>query len=106
MTHQLRFLLLAAHANSPSTSEALLQELSDSQPELLKRITKAVPSMIPKAYRWVGEMEEIAGFVGGGEGDIYHGMSQIYARVERSIEEGNGDVDALNAFVEAAKDRI
>lgn len=62
--------------------------------------------MIPKAYRWVGEMEEIAGFVGGGEGDIYHGMSQIYARIERSIEEGNGDVEVLKGFVDAAKGRI
>ncbi|KAF8973178.1 6-phosphogluconate dehydrogenase C-terminal domain-like protein [Flammula alnicola] len=99
-------IILAAHTNSPATSEALLQELSDSQPELLERITRAVPAMIPKAYRWVGEMEEIAGFVGGGEGDIYHGMSQIYARVERSIEEGNGDVDVLKSFVDAAKQRI
>ncbi|KAF8200735.1 hypothetical protein BJ912DRAFT_921356 [Pholiota molesta] len=83
-------IILAAHANSPATSEALLQELSDSQPELLERITRAVPAMIPKAYRWVGEMEEIAGFVGGGEGDIYHGMSQIYGRVERPLRRGTG----------------
>ncbi|PPQ77223.1 hypothetical protein CVT25_011069 [Psilocybe cyanescens] len=80
-------IILAAHANSPATSAALLQELSDSQPELLERITRAVPAMIPKAYRWVGEMEEIAGFVGGGEGNIYHGLSKIYARIEQSIKE-------------------
>lgn len=48
-------------------------------------------------------MEEIAGFVGGGEGNIYHGMSEIYGRVERSVAAGGGDVDVLQAFVEAAK---
>ncbi|KAF9476362.1 6-phosphogluconate dehydrogenase C-terminal domain-like protein [Pholiota conissans] len=99
-------IILAAHTNSRATSEALLQELSDSQPELLARITRAVPAMIPKAYRWVGEMEEIAGFVGGVEGDIYQGMAQIYRRIELSIEEGNGDVDVLEGFVERAKGRI
>ncbi|KAH9485198.1 hypothetical protein JR316_0002105 [Psilocybe cubensis] len=99
-------IILAAHANSPATSAALLQELSDSQPELLERITRAVPAMIPKAYRWVGEMEEIAGFVGGGEGNIYHGLSKIYERVEESIEGDQTDVETLKAFVAEAKKRI
>ena len=31
-----------------------------------------------QAYRWVGEMEEIAGFVGEGEGEIYHGIAKLY----------------------------
>ena len=48
-------------------------------------------------------MEEIAGFVGGGEGNIYHGMAEIYGRVERSVAGGGEDVDVLEAFVEAAK---
>jgi hypothetical protein len=59
--------------------------------------------MIPKAYRWVGEMEEISGFVGGKEGEIYQGMSGIYERVERSLREGNDDVVTLKEFVEKAK---
>ncbi|PPQ96818.1 hypothetical protein CVT26_006219 [Gymnopilus dilepis] len=80
-------------------------ELSDSQPELLARITRAVPAMIPKAYRWVGEMEEIAGFVGREESDIYHGMANIYARIERSLTEGNEDIETLKEFVAKAKSR-
>jgi hypothetical protein len=89
---------LAAHGNSPATSAALLEELRDSQPELVGRIKRAVPAMLPKAYRWVGEMEEIAGFVGGEWGNIYHGLAEVYGRVERS--EG-GEVDILNGFVKA-----
>ena len=82
-----------------------MEELGNSQPDLLSRITRAVPAMIPKAYRWVGEMEEIAGFVGEGSGDIYHGLSKTYARIEKSIEEKNADVKTLEEFVEAAKKR-
>lgn len=89
----------AAHASSPATSDALLQELGESQPELLARLARAVPAMIPKAYRWVGEMKEIAGFVGGPEAEIHQGMSKIYERVERSLQEGNDDVAILEQFV-------
>ena len=72
---------------------------------LLERITRAVPEMIPKAYRWVGEMQEISGFVGGKEGEIYQGMSGIYERVERSLQGNGGDVLTLKQFVEKAKSR-
>lgn len=92
----------AAHATSPATSDALLEELNYSQPDLLERITRAVPIMIPKAYRWVGEMKEISGFVGGQEAEIHQGMSKIYERVERSLQEGNDDVVTLKKFVEKA----
>jgi hypothetical protein len=61
--------------------------------------------MLPKAYRWVGEMEEIAGFVGEGEGDVYKGLAKLYERIERSMEEGKGggDVQVLRKFVEDAQ---
>ena len=35
-------------------------EQEESVPELLGWLRRLVPSMPPKAYRWVGEMEEIA----------------------------------------------
>ncbi len=41
-------------------SDALRAELERSQGDLLAWIEGAVPRMPPKAYRWVGEMEEIA----------------------------------------------
>jgi len=96
-------MILAAHASSPATAQALLHELHSSQQGFLNQIMKGVPSMLPKAYRWVGEMEEIAGFVGGGEGDTYKGLARLYERVERSVEEEGGDADVLRRFVEDAK---
>lgn len=59
--------------------------------------------MVPKAYRWVGEMEEIAGFVGEGEGDIYHGLAKLYQRVEKAVESGSEDLQTLNEVIEDAK---
>jgi 3-hydroxyisobutyrate dehydrogenase-like beta-hydroxyacid dehydrogenase len=41
-------------------AEPLHAELSDSQGTLLRWIEQTVPRMPPKAYRWVGETEEIA----------------------------------------------
>ncbi|TCD60772.1 hypothetical protein EIP91_009529 [Steccherinum ochraceum] len=100
-------MILAAQSSSPATATALLHELASSQPFFLKRITTSVPGMLPKAYRWVGEMEEISSFVGGGEGKIHEGMARLYERIEGSVEAGEGDggddVRVLKAFVEEAK---
>lgn len=41
-------------------SEALRAELAFSQGQLLANMEQQVPQMPPKAYRWIGEMEEIA----------------------------------------------
>ena len=41
-------------------SETLIGELRESQAELFRWFERQVPRMPPKAYRWVGEMEEIA----------------------------------------------
>ncbi len=51
-------LLIAAHRLG--LDEQLWDELSSSQPELVNILTRSIPSMTPKAHRWVGEMEEIA----------------------------------------------
>ncbi|KAF8840232.1 6-phosphogluconate dehydrogenase C-terminal domain-like protein [Paxillus ammoniavirescens] len=96
-------LALAAHASSPATAEALVKELSMSQPAVLDRIVKTVPPMLPRAYRWVGEMEEIADFVGGKEGDVYRGLARVYERVEKSLDGDQAEVDVLKKFVEDAK---
>lgn len=95
-------MILAAHASSPATAKALMNELGHSQPMLLNR-SKQMTSMIPKAYRWVGEMEEIAGFVGEGEGEIYKGVAKLYSRIETSVKEDNDDVKVLARWVEEAK---
>ena len=51
---------LAVAAVRLGVSEPLRAELELSQPEMLARMARSVPAMVPKAHRWVGEMEEIA----------------------------------------------
>uniref|UniRef100_A0A0W0FWJ9 Rho gtpase activator n=1 Tax=Moniliophthora roreri TaxID=221103 RepID=A0A0W0FWJ9_MONRR len=96
-------MILAAHDASLQTAKALLNQLEVSQPEFLGRITRAVPPMLPKAYRWIGEMEEISGFIGGPEGDAYKGIARVYERIERSLAGDQTDVENLRRFVEEAK---
>ncbi|KAG1864416.1 6-phosphogluconate dehydrogenase C-terminal domain-like protein [Suillus subluteus] len=97
-------MVLAAHASSPATADALMRELQTSQPILLDRLVKTVPPMVPKAYRWIGEMEEIAEFVGGSEGDVYRGIAKVYERIEKSIAGDQEDITTLKNFVEKAKE--
>ncbi|KAF5345371.1 hypothetical protein D9758_008504 [Tetrapyrgos nigripes] len=89
-------MILAAQASSPATAEALKTELQASQPEVFARIQRSVPSMIGKAWRWVNEMEEIAGFIGA-EGEAYNGIAKIYERIAKNSGE---EVDILEKFVQ------
>ena len=86
-----------------------MRELHASQPFILERITRSIPSMLPKAYRWVGEMEEISAFVrsglGEGEAHVHEGFAHLYDRVEKALPEGE-DVAVLKRFVEEAKATI
>jgi 3-hydroxyisobutyrate dehydrogenase-like beta-hydroxyacid dehydrogenase len=61
-------------------AEALIAELSSSQPEMLKRIQRGVPGMYDKAYRWVGEMEEISDFLEANapSSEMYRGIARLY----------------------------
>jgi 3-hydroxyisobutyrate dehydrogenase-like beta-hydroxyacid dehydrogenase len=51
---------LSIAAERLGVSDALRAEFAASQPAMLERMQRAVPEMVPKAHRWVGEMEEIA----------------------------------------------
>ena len=62
--------------------------------------------MMPKAYRWVGEMNEISDFVGGPMGSIHKGMAAVYERVEQAIDEDNEDKRVLDTFVKEAKELL
>ncbi|MFO1085571.1 MAG: NAD(P)-binding domain-containing protein [Reyranellaceae bacterium] len=79
----------------------LAQELRASQPQLLAWLIRSVPSMLPKAYRFDGEMSEIADFIGepAAGSDIYEGMALLY----RTIATDSMRSQNLTAFVETAR---
>ena len=60
--------------------EALIAELSDSQPQMLARMRSGIPGMYDKAYRWVAEMEEISDFLESNppSRDIYAAVARLY----------------------------
>lgn len=53
----------ALAAERSGAKAGLLRELSESQPGVLAFLSRGVPDMLSKAYRWVGEMEEIADYM-------------------------------------------
>ena len=61
-------------------AEALIAELSDSQPQMLARMRSNIPGMYDKAYRWVAEMEEISDFLEKNppSRDMYAAIAQLY----------------------------
>ena len=70
------------------TADALLQELSESQPMLLNWMRGFVSRMPPKAYRWVAEMEEIAQFQEDDPAarDMYLGIARFYEQIAAALE--------------------
>ena len=89
-------------ATRAGTTEALLREMSESQPMMLNWLRGFVTRMPPKAYRWVAEMEEIATFQGDDPAarDIYLGIARFYEQIAAAVAEPKpGDAVAqLNEF--------
>src|SRR5499427_4355545 len=67
-------------ATRAGSAAALHKELAASQPHLLAWLTRQVPRMYPKAYRWVAEREEIGHFLQDGtpSGDMFEAVARLY----------------------------
>ncbi|MDR3519248.1 MAG: DUF1932 domain-containing protein [Azospirillaceae bacterium] len=88
-------------ASRAGAADALYRELAASQPALLAWLTRQVPGMYPKAYRWVAEMEEIAAFVGEdpAAARIFEGEARLYQRLADDRAVDGAEIAALTAFV-------
>jgi putative dehydrogenase len=87
-------LLAAARAGSAA---ALHEELQFSQPEILAWLQRFLPGMPGKAYRWVAEMQEIAGFVGDDPAarELFVGAAQFYERIAEDYSADGKAVETL-----------
>ena len=74
-------------AKLEGVEDAFAEELNFSQPNLFNHMEKWLPDMCPKAYRWVGEMEEIAKTFNDNDlsEKLFHGVAETYSIVEKSI---------------------
>ncbi|KAL8276860.1 hypothetical protein RQP46_010688 [Phenoliferia psychrophenolica] len=89
---------VAMLADQFGVSEALQEELGKSQPGMLK-IMNGAPRSTAKAFRWVGEMEEISAALeltglGTGGASIFKGMAESYAFIAANEELGSEPIEA------------
>ena len=88
-------------ATRAGSADALFAELSSSQKEMFAWFKRGLALMPPKAYRWVAEMHEIAGFVGEDPTahELYEGAAHFYERIAEDFDGGKKDVAALTEFL-------
>jgi L-threonate 2-dehydrogenase len=86
-------------ASDAGMADALAAELGESQPALVAYLKRSVPGMLPKAYRWVAEMQEVGVFAGREPAAIYQAVAAFYERIARDEAGGNVDTAALTAFI-------
>ena len=88
-------------ATRAGSADALFAELSSSQKEMFAWFKRGLALMPPKAYRWVAEMHEIAGFVGEDPTahELYEGAAHFYERIAEDFDGGKKDVTALMEFL-------
>jgi putative dehydrogenase len=75
-----------ALAENAGIRDAFVSEMAVSQLPIHTWLTKQMPPMYAKAYRWVAEMQEIAAFGNGEPGvtDIYDAFAEFYAAIAAS----------------------
>jgi putative dehydrogenase len=90
--------LAAARAG---VAEPLRRELAESQPALAPWFQRSVPGSFGKAYRWVGEMEEIAEFLAADKAAerMYRGAAEFYKRLAADQAGSGGETAALKVFL-------
>ncbi|MEI9804882.1 MAG: DUF1932 domain-containing protein [Pseudolabrys sp.] len=88
-------------ATRGGSAQALQAELAESQPALLSYLSRQVPGMYQKAYRWVAEMDEISAFVGDGydENDMLAAAARFYERIAADVEGDKTEIGALDKFL-------
>jgi len=91
-------------ASRAGAAAALQAELAASQPQLLAWFGRYLPRMYDKAYRWAGEMEEIADFTAAdpAASAIYQGAARRYERLAADHAGPGTEIAALKSLLAAA----
>jgi putative dehydrogenase len=87
-------------ASRAGVADALQREMSESEVALLQTLSKRIPDMLPKAYRWVEEMRQIQGFVGpdAAGGLLYQGAAELFAHIAADRDGDRAAAQALTGF--------
>ena len=92
-------MLLAATRGG--VAEGLRAELERSQPALLPWLQRSVPAMFSKAYRYVGEMEEISAYVSEDQSakQMFDAFADFYTRIAADYDGDKAEVTAMTEFL-------
>lgn len=87
------------------TERELRHELAASQPALTDWLSRHLPGMYGKAYRWVGEMEEISSFLAADAAgrDIYAAIARLYQRLADDKAGAGAEIAVLDGFMNAPR---
>lgn len=90
-------------ATRGGSAEALKAELADSRPDLLGYLSKQVPAMYSKAYRWVAELEQISEFVGKDrpENEMMMAAAKLYERIAGDFEGNKRETGTMDKFLKS-----
>jgi 3-hydroxyisobutyrate dehydrogenase-like beta-hydroxyacid dehydrogenase len=99
--------MILAASRSGATA-ALYQEMSESLPGLLGSLGRQIPDMLPKAYRWVAEMEEIAAYAGedAAAREVFVGFAALFDRIARDVAGEKLESTVLTEFFTPAAARV
>jgi putative dehydrogenase len=88
-------------ATRGGSAEALKAELADSQPALFGYLSRQVPAMYTKAYRFVDELDEISAFVGKDhpENEMLAAAARLYDRIATDFGGDKDEIAALDEFL-------
>lgn len=94
---------MALGAGRNGAAESLVAELKFSQPQLYGWLSKSMPTMYDKAYRWDGEMKEISKFLlpEQGASHMLAGAAELYEHIAEDNRAGPQSeiISLLNKFV-------
>jgi 3-hydroxyisobutyrate dehydrogenase-like beta-hydroxyacid dehydrogenase len=92
-------------ASRGGSAQALQAELAESQPALLGYLTRQVPAMYSKAYRWVAELDEISTFVGKDfdENEILAAAARFYERIAADVDGEKQETGTLDKFLKTGQ---
>jgi 3-hydroxyisobutyrate dehydrogenase-like beta-hydroxyacid dehydrogenase len=88
-------------ATRGGVADKLRAELDRTHPAFVAQFQRAVPEMFDKAYRFVGEMEEVADFTGEDQQarQMYQAIAEFYTRIAADREGKQEETGALAEFL-------
>ncbi len=92
---------MRAHARAAGVEAALLAEWERSQPGLRERSEAALPRLLETAWRYDGEMAQIASSMDdhGLPPELHDGAASLYRRLARLADTGTDPAEVLDALV-------